>query len=183
MKKATISLLFGMIALGCTAMASAAANPEAKAAYKATKEVASVDYKAAKAKCDALTGNPKDVCKEEAEAARVHTVAAAEAQYKNTPRAQAAARTSIANADYGVAKAKCGAMTGNEKDVCIKEAKAAAVAAKADAKADKKVIVARTDAREDKTEANYKVAIEKCGALSGTAKDSCVAAAKAQFSK
>jgi hypothetical protein len=144
---------------------------------------ADTEYKAAKEKCAALTGNPKDVCKQEAEAAQTRAKAEAKAQYENTPAARTSARIAIANADYDVAKTKCNALTGNDKDVCIKEAKAALVSAKADAKADKKVVAARADARSDKTEANYKVAIEKCDALAGPSKESCVATAKAQFGK
>ena len=55
------------------------------------------------------------------------------------------------------------------------------MAALADAKADKKVIEARSDAREDKRKAEYKVATEKCDALAGAAKDQCVSAAKTQY--
>ena len=42
---------------------------------------------------------------------------------------------------------------------------------------------ARKEANADKLDADYKVAIEKCDALAGAAKDSCVSAAKAQFAK
>ena len=165
------------------ASASIAATSEAKAAYNAATDAASADYKLARAKCDALADNPKDVCIAEAKAARVHTKSEARAQYKNTLRARTNARKDMAKADYAVAKAKCGSLTGNAKDVCIKEAKSAKVAAIADAKADKKVIEARKDARDDKTDARYKVALEKCDALSGEVKDSCVVKAKLDFGK
>ena len=49
------------------------------------------------------------------------------------------------------------------------------------AKADKKVSDARVEAREDTREADYKVAAQKCDALAGADKDSCVSAAKAKF--
>lgn len=162
---------------------STAATPEAKATYKASQASADADYKVAHEKCTALTGNPKDVCVEEAKAARTRAKAEAKATYKNTPSARASARTAIANADYDVAKAKCGSQTGNAKDVCIKEAKAAKVAANANTTADKKVVEARVDARDEKRDANYKVAIEKCDAQTGAPKDACVASAKAQFGK
>lgn len=42
---------------------------------------------------------------------------------------------------------------------------------------------ARKDAAADKLDADYKVAIEKCDALAGDAKNSCVAAAKTKFGK
>jgi hypothetical protein len=182
MKKTFATILISVATMGFASV-SAAATVEAKTTYKAAQESAAADYKIDREKCDSLTDNPKNVCVKEAEAARTRTKAEAEAQYKNTPRALANARTEIANSEYGVAKAKCGSKTGNDKDVCIKEAKAAKVADKADAKADKKVVTARTDAWDDKRDAYYKVAIEKCDALAGAGKDTCVASAKAQYGK
>ncbi len=182
MKKALSIILISAATLGFTNMA-VAATAEAKASFKAAKETADTDYKVSREKCNALAGNPKDVCVAEAESARKHVKADAEAQYKNTVSARTDARNAMANADYDVAKTKCDSKTGNEKDVCVKEAKAVMVAAKADAKADKKVVEARVDARDDKVEANYKVALEKCDALAGPSKDSCVAGAKSQFGK
>ena len=131
-------------------------------------------YKAAKARCDGLSGNPKDVCIAEAKAAEKKAKADAEAAYKNTDAARRNARIAAAEADYDVAHAKCGAKTGNDKDVCNKEAKAAETKTIADAKATQKIAAAKADAKEDKMDADYKVAIEKCDALSGAAKDSCV---------
>lgn len=182
MKKIFATILISAATMGFASVSSAASS-EAKASYKMAKENAAADYKVAREKCNSLTGNPKDVCVEEAAAARTRTKAEAEALYKNTPQARASARTAIADAEYDVAKAKCGSQTGNAKDVCIKEAKVANVAAKADAKADKEVVKARTEARDDKSDANYKVAIEKCDALAGPSKDACVASAKAQYGK
>ena len=53
----------------------------------------------------------------------------------------------------------------------------------ADAKLGKEIGAAKKDAAADKLDADYKVAIEKCDALAGDAKSSCVAAAKAKFGK
>jgi hypothetical protein len=89
----------------------------------------------------------------------------------------------IASANYDLDKVKCNALTGNDKDICVSQAKATRVAAESDAKADKKAIEARTDARDDKRDAEYKVAMEKCDAFAGAAKDGCVAAAKSQYGK
>ncbi|HEX5126906.1 MAG TPA: hypothetical protein VFW00_09205, partial [Rhodocyclaceae bacterium] len=77
----------------------------------------------------------------------------------------------------------CDDMTGNNKDVCIKQAKANEASAKADAKMDKKVSAAQRDASEDKRDADYKVAIEKCDALASDAKKDCVASAKSTYGK
>ena len=160
-----------------------AATPETKAAYEQAKDDAAAAYKSARAQCDAVTGNPKEVCVAEAKAARVRTEEEAYAFYKNTLKAYTGSRLKIASANYDVDKAKCGALAGNDKDVCIKQAKATLVAAQADAKADKKAIEARSDARDDKRTAEYKVALEKCDAFAGAAKDSCVSAAKSQYGK
>lgn len=165
------------------ASSAGAATSQAKADYSATKEKASADYKIAREKCNSLAGNGKDVCIAEAEAALTRTKGQAEAQYKNTPRSVETVRKDIAAADYDVAKAKCGSKSGNDKDVCIKEAKSARVATVENAKADKKITNALVDAQADKQDAEFKVAIEKCDALGGAAKTSCVTDAKAGFGK
>ena len=182
MKTTLISAMLGLAMLAGGA-AGAAPTPEAKAAYNQSKDRAEADFKAAKARCDAITGNPKDVCVAEAKAARVRTEQEAEALYKNTLKAYTDSRMKIADANYDLDKAKCAALTGNDKDVCVKQAKATLIAAQADAKADKKAIEARTDARDDKRTAEYKVALEKCDAFAGAAKDSCVSTAKSQYGK
>jgi len=86
-----------------------------------------------------------------------------------------------AKADYKAAKEQCGALKGNEKDVCLKKAKAEYTAAVEDAKAAQKTTHARAEATEQKLEAEYKVAKEKCDAMSGDAKKACIADAKAQY--
>ena len=120
--------------------------------------------------------------------------AAAMAAYKNTPSAWYDQQVKNADADYLVAKEKCESLTGNEKDVCTTEAKAARTKAVADAKAryksseaqsdaNKEATEARKDAAEDKREANYKVELQRCDDLAGDAKDACVARAKRIFGK
>ena len=84
---------------------------------------------------------------------------------------------------YDIAKEKCDDKAGNDKDVCVKEAKAVEIKAKADAKLNKEVGDASKESVEDKTDAEYKVAKEKCDAMSGDAKSSCVDKAKAHYKK
>ena len=67
--------------------------------------------------------------------------------------------------------------------MCVKEAKAVEVKALADAKMGKQIGEAKKDAAQDKRDADYKVAAEKCESLAGDAKTSCMAAAKAKFGK
>jgi hypothetical protein len=182
MKKILVNLILSVVTLGFAAIAPAATD-DAKAAYKAAKDSASATYKAERAKCDALSGNPKDVCIAEAKAAEKRSKAEAEAQYKNTPKAHMNARIAAADADYAVAKEKCNAQSGNPKDVCIKEAKAVQTKAVVDAKSSKKIGDVKSEATEDKRDADYKVAIEKCDALAGPEKEACVASANLKYGK
>ena len=86
-----------------------------------------------------------------------------------------------ADADYKAAKDACKPKQGNDRDVCLKEAKAEHVKATADAKALLKSKDAKADAREDTMVAQYKVAEEKCDALTGDAKDACAKDAKLKY--
>ena len=67
--------------------------------------------------------------------------------------------------------------------MCVKEAKAVHTKSRADAKLHMKVGEARMDAAEDKRDADYKVAAEKCESLAGDAKSACMSNAKARFGK
>lgn len=154
-----------------------------KADYKASKTRISADYKADKAACKSLAGNAKDICVEEAKAKE--KIARAELEYSYTGKA--ADRTNVlvvkAKAAYEVAKERCDDLSGNAKDVCRQEAKAVEKKALADAKMGQEIGEAKKDAAAEKVDADYKVALEKCDALSGDAKNSCVAAAKTKYGK
>lgn len=176
----SLALALTLAMLGPSA-AAAGKTDEAKTAYVQAKDQAAATYKTARAQCDSLAGNLKDVCVAEAKMNRIRAEQEAEAYYRNTLKAFTQARLRIADAVYARDKAKCDAVTGNDKDVCMSQAKATRIATQADAAADKKAIEARNDAREDKREAELKVALEKCDAFAGGIKDNCVAAAKAQF--
>jgi len=63
------------------------------------------------------------------------------------------------------------------------DAKVDRVAAETQQDAATKQADARKEANADKRAANYKVAIEKCDALAGPSKDSCVSNAKLQYGK
>ncbi|MCJ7689191.1 MAG: hypothetical protein MUO60_07720, partial [Clostridiaceae bacterium] len=87
---------------------------------------------------------------------------------------------------------KCDDLSGNAKDVCVKDAKAMHVKAKEDAK----VLKASMDTSKDKAqtmgevkkdasaatrEADYKAAKERCDSLAGAAKEACESDAKVKF--
>ena len=85
-------------------------------------------------------------------------------------------------AHYKQAKQSCDAMSGNKKDVCMKEAKGHEKVATAELDAKQKnTDKARRDAALAKAEAEYDVAKEKCDDSSGNAKDACLKEAKAEY--
>ena len=160
-----------------------AATPEARLAYQQARDAAGASYKNARARCDAITGNPQDVCVAEAKAARVQAEESARARYEDKLKAYTRARVRIASANYDRDGARCADLTGNAKDVCKAQAKATLVAAQADARADQKSIEARNEARDDTLGAAYRVEMEKCDAFAGAAKDQCVSTARTAFNK
>jgi hypothetical protein len=183
-----------LAAVGLCVAGGAAAQPVTKDARDTAIKNAEAQYKTDKAACDAMSGNAKDICIEDAKGKEKVAKAEAEATFQNTPKAREELRVARADATFAVAKEKCDDLTGNSKDVCVKEAQAAHVKAKADAKVDRvamdtqntaaeKTADAKKDATEDKRDADYKVAAEKCDALAGAAKDTCIKDAKTRYGK
>ena len=134
--------------LGCSvALAAAHAGTMTKEEASAEKARIEAEYKADKAACDkldgnrkacdAMNGNAKDVCVEQAKGKE--KVARAELDYKQdaSERHRGKVATAKADAQYSVAKEKCDDLTGDQKDVCVKDAKAAKARAEADLKSAK----------------------------------------------
>jgi hypothetical protein len=173
-----------LFAAGALAATSAvAADRLSKDAYKSAKDRIAAEYKVDIQRCKALSGNAKDICKAEVKGKEKSAKADAYAAYKGTDKAATAALVARADADYSVAKEKCDDLSGNPKNVCVKEAKSAHTKAKVDAKTNGKVSELRKDAAQDKRDANYQVAKERCDALAGDAKTQCVNEAKARFGR
>lgn len=165
------------------------------AEHKAEKTRISADYKAAKAQCKTLKANAKDVCEEEAKGQQ--KIGLAELDYRKDATEGNRHKVAKAKADaaYEVAEEKCDDLSGNPKDVCKKDAKAAHVKALEAAKVAEvrnaptsnpaakaaDVSEARKDADKKVREADYKAAAERCDAMSGDVKDKCVNDAKRQF--
>lgn len=203
MNKLNISII--TMALSLAFSTGAIAQNMSKDDYKAGKDKIAAEYKSAKAACDSLSGNPKDICVADAKGKEKVAKAELEAGYKPSNKATYEVSVAKAEADYAVAKERCDDMSGNAKDVCVKEAKAAETTAKANAKAQMKTAEAnvtakekttearsdasktatdaRKDATADKRDAEYAVAKEKCDTFSGDAKDQCLNQAKARFGK
>jgi hypothetical protein len=195
-----------------TVIASAVAFAFSGAAFAATmtkddynkaKATIATDYKAAGAACDSFAANAKDICKAEAKGKENVSKAELEEGYKPSNKAHYNVSVAKADALYAVAIEKCDDKAGNDKDVCVKEAKAARISAKADATAALKTVnandaatkksnaaqakaseaktVARKDAATDKRDAEYAVAKEKCDTFAADAKTNCIKEAKARY--
>ncbi|MDR3368986.1 MAG: hypothetical protein P4L88_07490 [Rhodoferax sp.] len=186
---------------GTSAMAQAMSSTD----FSASKTRIKTEYKADKKGCASLASNAKDICIAEAKGKEAVALAELDNSYKPTLKTQYKVSVAKGEAAYDVAKQKCDDLSGNPKDVCVKEAKAALTTAKADATVQMKTSAANTTANETKADANakassdtkevradatadkraaqLKVAEQKCDALASTAKDTCLAAAKANFGK
>lgn len=160
------------------------------ATYRNMNQKAAAEYKVATAKCDAMSGNDKDVCMAEAKVTRVRAENAALAQYSTTPRSREKARSNLADAEYALAKQKCDAKQGADKDSCMDNAKSVHTAAIADAKADRKEaaavgtstagataaggLVTTTDTRD----AAKSAAVDKCAQAGNDGKTGCLVETK-----
>ncbi|MBO9329345.1 hypothetical protein A6B37_05190 [Achromobacter sp. HZ01] len=112
------------VALGLSALAfQAPAQPASGAAAVRSDDQIDDQYKLDKKRCDAMKGNQKDICQQEAEASRDKAKAEAKAGKQKAEANRDAAKTRN-DADYKVGKEKCDAMSGNAKDACIADLKA-----------------------------------------------------------
>lgn len=165
------------------ALALAHAGELGKADYKAGKDRISQTYKADKTACASLAGNGKDICVEEAKGREEVARAELEYSYSANPKDQNKIWVARAEATYAVARERCDDLAGNPKAVCVSQAKAQRTKSLADAKLGQVVGEASRDAEQDKRDAEYKVAAQKCDALAGDVKASCMSDAKARFGK
>ncbi len=100
----------------------------------ATEAQITAQYKTDREVCNSMSGNTKDICIAEAKGREKVAKAELDAQKKNTDKARQEVLVTKAEAEYDVAKERCDDRSGNDKDVCRKEAKAALQSAKAEAK-------------------------------------------------
>ena len=102
----------------------AGAHAMTKDEYKVETEKIEADYKVSKAKCDALSGNAKDVCMKQAKGAENVAKAELEQAYKPSPSHARKVEEEKAAMRYDVAKEKCDSLQGDSKDACVNQAKA-----------------------------------------------------------
>ncbi|MBQ5949675.1 cell envelope biogenesis protein TolA [Massilia sp. ST3] len=108
-----------IIASLVAAAAGFAAAPAMSAdtsAYDKAVDQAKTTYRAASKKCEALKGNQRDVCREEAKLQRAR--AELEAASAHKPDHVKAARRGVINAEHEVAEEKCEVLRGEAQDDC-----------------------------------------------------------------
>jgi hyperosmotically inducible periplasmic protein len=189
--KTLIATLLATAAGASFAAAPTAALNHDPQTYRNLTQKAESEYRTAAAKCDAKSGNDKDICMAEARLVRTRTEADALSRYNNTAAGRARARSNLADAEYDLAKAKCDAKSGADKDSCMDNAKSVHTAALADAKADRTSttssgasgggsqasgggLVTGTDTRDPAKAA----AVDKCAQMGADAKTGCLVETK-----
>lgn len=191
----TLNLIQGTVTIAFLLLGShAIAQSLTSAEFSSGKTRIQSEYKANVEGCASKSGNANDICMAEVKGKKAIALSELDQQHNPSIKNQYKVSMAKGEATYDVARETCDDLSGNPKDVCVKEAKSAWVAAKseatvqmktsttnADAKSDNKEV--REDATEDKRAAALKVAEEKCEALANTAKEKCLAAARAKFEK
>lgn len=173
------------IALICSLLAGAgtalAANQMPDAVYDAAKSEIKYVFKLERDACIGTHGNTQDVCEETAKGREKVALVHLEWQRTGSESERRKLADTRAEVRRDVAEEKCDALSGNAKDACKHKAKADHEQLKAQIQRDQAYVEAREEAEETRLRADYKAASERCDALSGTAKDSCMATARARF--
>jgi hypothetical protein len=109
-KMKTVNINVIALAIALAFSTSAIAESTSKVDYNAAKDKMAAEYKLAKAGCDSLAGNAKDICVKEAKAAEIAAMGDGKTRMK----------TSDANA---TANEKRDTYPGSTKDGCLNQAK------------------------------------------------------------
>ena len=177
---ALTSLTLALAATFCMASANAATSMS-KRTYEGAKDDIKATYHAAHESCEQQSGNAKDVCMESVKGQEKVALAYLEYHYTGKEKDRLKLHEAKYEARYEVAKEKCDDLSGDAKDVCVRDAKTQRDKAKATNKLDKEVTEAFSDAEVAMMKADYKLAKEKCEAKSGEAKDICEASLSSRF--
>lgn len=141
-------------------------------AGKARAEAALVADRAA---CDSLNGNARDVCREQARGKELVAKAKLELARTGSRRSQDKVTAVKLDAAYDIARTRCNAQAGSAKTACTKEAR--------DERANGLLRLTQhqsmSSGPDDRQEAGYRLAAEKCGGMAVDARAGCLATAKA----
>lgn len=90
--------------------------------YDVAKEKISADHRVAKARCDTLKDNAKDICEKQADGTENVAKAELEQRYKPSNSNARKVAEEKAKKEHEVAKERCDDLTGNAEDKCEKDA-------------------------------------------------------------
>ncbi|MBQ5939724.1 MULTISPECIES: BON domain-containing protein [unclassified Massilia] len=157
-----------------TSFAVAPAFAADTTAYDKAASKAQADFRTASNKCDALSGNKRDVCREEAKLKRAR--AELDAATKHDKDRMSAARRNVIQAEHEVAEEKCEVLQGEAQDDCEDKAddvrdKALAKLGDGDMRAVGASAAGQTATSDDRAAAK---AIERCEKMTGDDKTACV---------
>ena len=127
--KSFIATLIATAAVAAIGIAPAAAQTN-KDAHKTVMDKVKADYRVAKDKCDAMSGNAEDICEDEAKLARAKAELDATTKHDNTGNNVRKARDKVIDAEYDLADEKCDVLKGDAEDKCEDQAKATRDAAR-----------------------------------------------------
>jgi hypothetical protein len=177
-------------AVGLLLATASLAQAMSDSSYLVAKEKIELDVRMAKSSCIVFSGNAKDICVAQAKGTEMLAEAELDASYKPTPKTHYLASAAKASADFAVANERCDDLSRNTRNACRKEAKAAEISAKADAKAQLRSIEARdlamkksANARNGASIKSYEVVKAKCAIYSGNSRQNCLNHAKLIFGK
>lgn len=138
------------------------AQSMSKDAYKIAADRITADYTTEKASCDVLSGNTKRISALPRPRAKNRSPRLISKSVTNRPQKIATKRLlRRRRGDFAVANEKCDDKAGNDKDICVKEAKAIETRVKADAEAQLKTAEANKVANEKSAEAAIKARAER----------------------
>lgn len=180
MKTLIATLIATAVSAVAVAVAPATAAPVDKDAHRAAMDKAAADYRSAKAKCDAKSGNAEEVCEDEAKLAQARAELDAYTRYDTTGGNLRDARAKVIRAEHELADTQCDATASGDKDRCKATAgsiRDAALARLDDRNIDRAVgpsssgeLVSSIDSKDPATAA----AVQKCEQMTGDARTACV---------
>jgi hypothetical protein len=172
-----------LLTLLVSAPTAAATRLSSKDEFNAGKARINAELLADRTACDKLTDTPRDVCREQARGKEMVAKAELELAHTGSRKSQDRLTTVRMDVTYDIARTQCNDKAGAAKTVCTKEAQTARTKAQADLRLSQRVTEAKREAADDRRDAEYKLATEKCDAMAGDPRAACIAAAKAKAGK
>jgi hypothetical protein len=112
------------IGIGATLGAASDAGTMTRAEYDAALHGIEASHESVVARCESLAANDRDLCRTEAAADEMVSVAQIEAAYRRNEQAARALQRARIDARYQLDRARCGVQSGIKRDRCLIQAHA-----------------------------------------------------------